>query len=191
MVQEYQSISSIVEITWSPPQDLDPQVDYYHYQLIDKLSLSLVMDGNTSNTSAILDGLPYNHDLSFSLTAVNCIGRTSPITYHNINIGKIHAVLWLLALKFNSCMFLQLCIVGCLGVNSSLLQMSSNFSQAPGTNLSLSCMHNQSIQTIITCRNDGQWEPNPRPFHLLCEFHDIVDESELCFYSGTPDISKL
>ena len=72
-------------------------------------------------------------------------------------------------------------IVGCLDINSSSLQMSSNFSQAPGTNLSLSCVHNQSIQIIITCQDDGWWEPNPQPFHLLCKFHDNDDEGELCF----------
>ena len=91
MVQEYQSISSTVEITWNPPLNHDPQVDHYHYELIDRSNQSQVMDANTTNTSAILDSLPYNHDLSFSLSAVNCIGKTSPIIYH-INIGKIHAV---------------------------------------------------------------------------------------------------
>ena len=86
----YQSSFSIVEITWNPPLNLDPQVDYYHYELIiDRLNESVVMDGNTSNTSAILEDIPYNDDLIFSLSAVNCVGRSSPITY-NINIGMIH-----------------------------------------------------------------------------------------------------
>ena len=38
--------------------------------------------------------------------------------------------------------------------------MSSNFSQAPGTNLSLSCKHNPSINTTIVCQEDGRWEPD-------------------------------
>ena len=106
--------------------------------------------------------------------------KTSPITYHNINIGRIHAVLWLVAfMHVLTIMF----IVGCPDVNSSSLRMSSNFGQAPGINLSLSCVLNQSIQIIIACQDDGRWEPNPQPFHLLCEFHDSDDqlEGELCF----------
>ena len=47
----------------------------------------MVMDGNTSNTSAILEDISYNDDLIFSLFAVNCVGRSSPATY-NINIGN-------------------------------------------------------------------------------------------------------
>ena len=85
----YQSNFSTVEIAWNPPLNLDPQVDYYHYKLIDRLNESVVMDGDTNNTSAILEDIPYNNDLIFSLSAVNCVGRSSPITY-NINIGMIH-----------------------------------------------------------------------------------------------------
>ena len=44
--------------------------------------------GNTSNMSVILDDLPYNHNLSFILSAANC-GGTSPTVVHNINIGMI------------------------------------------------------------------------------------------------------
>ena len=65
--------------------NLDPQVDYYHYELNE----SVVMDGNTSNTSAILEDIPYNDDLIFSLSSVNCVGRGSPASY-NINIGNSH-----------------------------------------------------------------------------------------------------
>ena len=50
------------------------------------------MDGNTSNTSAIVEDIPYNNDLIFSLSAVNCVGRSSSITYNNINIGETHTV---------------------------------------------------------------------------------------------------
>ena len=44
--------------------------------------------GNTSNTSVIFDDLPYNHNLTFTLSAINCVG-TSPVVAHNINIGKL------------------------------------------------------------------------------------------------------
>ena len=87
MVQEYQSISSTVEISWNPPLIHDPQVDYYHYELMGRSHELLVVDGNTSNTSAILEDIPYNRDLIFSLSAVNCV-RSSPITYYHINVGK-------------------------------------------------------------------------------------------------------
>ena len=46
--------------------------------------------------------------------------------------------------------------------------MSSNFSQAPGTNLSLSCVHNSSIQIVIACQEDGRWEPDPHTFSSIC-----------------------
>ena len=89
MVQEYQRISSTVEISWDPPLNNDPQVDYYHYELMDRLNELVMTVDNTSNTSAILEDIPYNNNLTFSLSAVNCVGRSSPITYH-INIGKTH-----------------------------------------------------------------------------------------------------
>ena len=91
MVQEYQRISSTVEISWDPPDPLnnDPQVDYYHYELMDRLNELVMTVDNTSNTSAILEDILYNNNLTFSLSAVNCVGRSSPITYH-INIGKTH-----------------------------------------------------------------------------------------------------
>ena len=63
--------------------------------------------------------------------------------------------------------------VGYLDINSSSLQMSSYFSQAPGTNLSLSCVHNTSIQNTITCQNDGRWEPNPHSLSALCDINDV------------------
>ena len=45
--------------------------------------------GNTSNTSVILEELPYNSNLSFLLSSVNCAGSSSPVT-HTINIGMIN-----------------------------------------------------------------------------------------------------
>jgi hypothetical protein len=47
-----------------------------------------VIFGNTSNTSVILDELPYNYNLLFLLSSVNCVGSSSPVTY-TINIGMI------------------------------------------------------------------------------------------------------
>ena len=87
MVEEYLSISSTVDITWNH----DPQVDYYHYELFDQLNESVRTFGNTSNTSTIIEDVPYNHDILFTLFAVNCV-KSSPITYH-INIGKTKIVL--------------------------------------------------------------------------------------------------
>ena len=87
MVREYRSISSAVEISWNPPLNHDPQVNHYHYELMDRSREPLVMDGIISNASAILEDIPYNHDLMFSLSAGNCVGRSSPTTYH-INVGK-------------------------------------------------------------------------------------------------------
>ena len=88
-IQDYQSNFAMMEITWNPPLNHDPQIDYFHYEIIDTSNEPLVMDGNTSNTSAIFKDIPYNNDLTFSLYTVNCVGRSSPITYH-ISIGKIH-----------------------------------------------------------------------------------------------------
>ena len=73
-------------------------------------------------------------------------------------------------------------VVGCLGIDSSSLQINSNFSQAPGANLSFSCVHNPSIQITVVCQDDGRWEPNPQSFSLLCNIKDL-DNSESCILS--------
>ena len=89
IVREYQSTSSTVEISWNSQTNNDPQVNSYHFQLIDRsirLNELLMIVGNTSNTSVILDDLPYNHNLSFTLFVINCVG-ISPTVAHNINIG--------------------------------------------------------------------------------------------------------
>ena len=97
-LQDYQSDCSTVEITWNPPLNHDPQVDYYHYEVIGSRRLNesqvhMMTVDNTSSTSATLEDIPYNRDLTFSLSAVNCVGTSSPITYH-INIGKTHDCTW-------------------------------------------------------------------------------------------------
>ena len=98
MIQEYQSISSTIEITWNP-SFIEPRSSsglYYHYELVDGLNELVMIVGNTSNTSTVIEDLPYNHDILFTLSAINCVERSSPSTYH-INVGKrklILAILW-------------------------------------------------------------------------------------------------
>jgi hypothetical protein len=78
-------------VSWNSQLKDDPQVYYYNYELTYQ-SLTgepQLIIGNTSNTSIILDELPYNYNLLFLLSSVNCIGSSSPITY-TINIGMIN-----------------------------------------------------------------------------------------------------
>ena len=54
---------------WEPASN-DSRVDFYQYQLIN--SLTKVGVSNTTNTAAILSGVPYNVNISFVISAYNC-----------------------------------------------------------------------------------------------------------------------
>ena len=77
--------SSTIEVMWEPPSN-DSCVDFYQYQLIDNLTEVIV--SNTTNTTAVLSGIPYNVNMSFVISAHNCDrpGQQATIV---INIGKL------------------------------------------------------------------------------------------------------
>ena len=60
---------STVEVMWEPPSN-DSRVDFYQYQLINNLTKVIV--SNTTNTTAVLYGIPYNINMSFVISAHNC-----------------------------------------------------------------------------------------------------------------------
>ena len=63
------------------------QIDYYNIEMI---WLSKTIDSfNTSNTSASISEVPYNENITVTLTAHNCIGA-SPQNVLNFVIGKSH-----------------------------------------------------------------------------------------------------
>ena len=70
-------------MTWEPPSS-DSRVDLYQYQLIDNLTEVIV--SNTTNTTAVLSGIPYNVNLSFVISAHNCVGASQQVVL-NININ--------------------------------------------------------------------------------------------------------
>ena len=52
--------------------------------------------------------------------------------------------------------------VGCGELNSTLYDTNnSTFSRAPGTELVISCTLSNKIKFLITCQEDGRWEPDP------------------------------
>ena len=83
-ILEYQTNSSTVEVMWKPPSN-DSCVEFYQYQLIDNLTEVIVF--NTTNTTAVLSGIPYNVNMSFVISAytVTC-KRSSPQEILVINI---------------------------------------------------------------------------------------------------------
>ena len=80
---EYYTNSSTVEVTWEPPSN-DSRVDFYQYQLIDNLTEVIV--SNTTNTTAVLSGIPDNVNMSFVISAYNC-DRPGQQAALIINIG--------------------------------------------------------------------------------------------------------
>ena len=91
-MRSYQSFSVVIEVSWNSQLKDDPQVYYYNYELTYQSLMGepqQAIIGNTSNTSVILDELPYNSNLFFFLSSVNCVGSSSPVTY-TINIGMVN-----------------------------------------------------------------------------------------------------
>ena len=68
--------SFTVEVMWEPPSN-DSRVDFYQYQLIDNLIEEIV--SNTTNTTAVLSGIPYNVNMSFVISAHNCVGASQQV----------------------------------------------------------------------------------------------------------------
>lgn len=68
-------------------------------------------------------------------------------------------------------MFIGLITVGCSVLNATLYSFNNSaFSQAPGTQLMLSCNletcnNNHVLKTM--CQHDGMWEPDP--MSQLCQ----------------------
>ena len=84
----YEANSSTVEVTWEPPSN-DSRVDFYQYQLIDNLTEVIV--SNTTNTTAVLSGIPYNVNSSVIISAYAVIcKRSSSLEILVINVmGKL------------------------------------------------------------------------------------------------------
>ena len=79
-VDEYHNNFSRVFFSWDAPED-NSRVDYYQYQVVNGTSI------NTSNTSAIISGVPYNENITFWVLAGNCIGQ-SATALETINVGR-------------------------------------------------------------------------------------------------------
>ena len=76
--------NSVVIFSWEFPTVTDVRVDYYQYQL---LSNSFMITNNISNMSAVISSIPYNENITFTVTVHNCIGRS--VSYsHTFIIGK-------------------------------------------------------------------------------------------------------
>ena len=91
VVNEYHDHSSSVLFTWDAPI-INSRVDYYQYQVVNETS------SNTSNTSVIISGVPYNKNVTFSVLAGNCVGESATVM-ETINIGRV-----VLLLCMHACM---------------------------------------------------------------------------------------
>lgn len=85
VVDKYHDYSSTVLFTWNAPQD-NSRVDYYQYQVVN--GTKIIVASNTSNTSVIISGVPYNQNVTFSVLAGNCIGESATVM-ETINIGRV------------------------------------------------------------------------------------------------------
>ena len=86
-VNEYANNSSAVVFSWEHPTDA--RIDHYQYQL---LSSSFMITNNVSNASIVISSIPYDENVTFSLTVHNCIGRS--VSYiHTFIIGKCEVVM--------------------------------------------------------------------------------------------------
>ena len=82
-ILEYYINYCTAEVAWEPPSN-DSRVDFYQYQVIDNLTEVIV--SNTTNTTAVLSGIPYNVNMSFVISAHNCVGASQQVVL-SINIG--------------------------------------------------------------------------------------------------------
>ena len=80
VVDEYHNNFSNVLFSWDAPED-NSCVDYHQYQVVNGTSI------NTSNTSAIISGVPYNKNITFLVLAGNCIGQSATVL-ETINVGR-------------------------------------------------------------------------------------------------------
>ena len=69
---------SEVEIIWEPPAN-NSRVDVYHYQVINGVNTSMILESETTNTTVVIDTNGENSTLNFVLSAYNCKGRSAPI----------------------------------------------------------------------------------------------------------------
>lgn len=78
----------MVVITWNPPAD-SSRVDYYQYTFVNEPNITY----NTTNfTNTVLSDIPYNQEISIVLSAINCLGRSSPVIY-TFNTGKFPKII--------------------------------------------------------------------------------------------------
>ena len=80
VVDEYHNNFSSILFSWDAPED-NSRVDYYQYEVVNGTSI------NTSNTSAIISGVPYNENVTFLVLAGNCIGQSTTVL-ETINVGR-------------------------------------------------------------------------------------------------------
>ena len=79
-VAKYYENYSTVLISWNSSTD-DNRVDFYQYHLNRGIDSESLITYNTTNTSKILSHISYNENISFFLSATNCIGKSSPVIY--------------------------------------------------------------------------------------------------------------
>ena len=111
-VQEYHNHFSTVIYTWDAPHG-NQRVEYYQYQLVNETSI--IVDHNTSNTSAIVSGIPYNENITLVVLAHNCIG-SSPPSVEEVYIGMCTTRSAIYCSYFN---ILRLCMHQLFLLNSS------------------------------------------------------------------------
>ena len=78
-VVETDCATSTINMTWEPPNDL--WVDFYRYQLIDNWRHTIILDSNTTNTTAALSDVPNNINITFVITVYNCDRASTKVTF--------------------------------------------------------------------------------------------------------------
>ena len=80
----YHGNHSTISVTWMKNESY---IDYYHYQLSYHSAAHLNMSvSDTTNTSALITDVPTDENLTLSLTAHNCAGKSSTVIA-NVNIS--------------------------------------------------------------------------------------------------------
>ena len=85
MVQDCHYNDSCVFVTWKSQAEIDIlQTDYYQYRLTGntELKATILQEINTTDTFANITNISYNYiNITFSITAHNCAGKSDEATY--------------------------------------------------------------------------------------------------------------
>ena len=154
--KEYYTNFSLVVLLWNTTNDLTRiRVDYFKLQAEVDGVLATEYNYTKDVTMAIISDLPYNANITFLLTAHNCIGESVPVSiaYNTGNNFKS-------SLDANKC-FLIFHTVRCGDINSSSLTVNSSYSQTLGSTVLLLCVSYPLSTMVIECQKDGSWRPDP------------------------------